>query len=300
MIKILSTVLLFIFTITTVVAYNPSVNDKKTVEILSLKINKVIDKKWEKAREIFIKKLSVIKWKIKNNDKIVYIIWELINNLNNSTKVIEDLIKQVDKEQILDISNNKNLSSLLLFQSYLSTYNNLIDGNVYWRNWEFEGGCGNYAEKWSDIYKEQFQDIYDKSNDLNNIFLMDLIKYDIDKFNKYFKSICKSDAKLDAIDFIITDISKIRENFDNAYYTELYIFYNNWYNNSYTYLKDKTPSVTCNTIWEDWDEFTYYRLEYLKKYTEKTDSERYKVYFTEIQNKFRKMMKEECNDIKIK
>jgi hypothetical protein len=45
MIKILSTVLLFIFTITTVVAYNPSVNDKKTVEILSLKINKVIDKK---------------------------------------------------------------------------------------------------------------------------------------------------------------------------------------------------------------------------------------------------------------
>ena len=236
MIKILSTVLLFIFTITTVVAYNPSVNDKKTVEILSLKINKVIDKKWEKAREIFIKKLSVIKWKIKNNDKIVYIIWELINNLNNSTKVIEDLIKQVDKEQILDISNNKNLSSLLLFQSYLSTYNNLIDGNVYWRNWEFEGGCGNYAEKWSDIYKEQFQDIYDKSNDLNNIFLMDLIKYDIDKFNKYFKSICKSDAKLDAIDFIITDISKIRENFDNAYYTELYIFYNNWYKKDLNFI----------------------------------------------------------------
>ncbi len=298
--KVICSLFLFIFLFWSTSAYTATQNDKDTVDVLTSKINKIIEKKWEKLRTIFIKKLSTLKHKIKKNEKITYIIWELVNNLNNSTQAIEDLIKEVENHSNNTNKNSDKLSSLLLLQEYGSMYNKLIDNDIYWKNWKFDLGCWNYAIKWNEIYKDQFQNIYNKSNLINNIFLMDLMKYDIEKFNKYFKKTCKNDAKIDSMLFTTTSISRNLDSFDNSYYTEIYIFYNNWYNTLYKYLKDSKPWETCNTVWEDWDGFTYDKMEYLKTYTKNTNSDIYLKYFSELQDKFRKMMKEECNGLKIK
>lgn len=297
--------LTFVFIFNTF-SYEENIKDNKTIETLSFKINSIIDKKGEKTREIFITKLYKLKTKVKTNERLTYIIAKLLENINTSTVLIDDLVKEIENENInnnmidSNINNNDSKNSSLLFlEEYISTYNTLIDSNIYWRGWKFYLWCWYFWERWNDLYKTQFQDLYDKANDYNNIFLMELIEHDILRLESFLKDTCWNNAKLEQLKY--TE-NKNNNQIDEASYIKMYIFYNSWYNRLYDYFDDtnKIASNTCNDITDDWNDFTYKRLEFIKDFTKKTNSPKINNYFSNLQDRFRSMVKKECNWMKLK
>lgn len=82
-------------------AYTLTPKDTQATNIITQKIEELIDKRWEKARNIYISSLISIQEKYKNNERIYTILWQIIDNLN-----IEDETQSlINSDLELDNSN---------------------------------------------------------------------------------------------------------------------------------------------------------------------------------------------------
>lgn len=294
--KIFSIILLFILLINNVIAFNPSKNDEILVESLEKRIDKLIEKKWENSRELLVKKLSSLKSDIKDNDRLVYILWELIDHIWNWIWEIEKIINELESSSW--IYQDTHQWEYLLYTEYLSTYNKYIDSFVIW-NWSWiTWWCGSYGWKWEDVFKEQFEEYYEIAENHRDYLLMDLIKYDIEKFQTHFKKVCGWNWYLDNINFDQIDNTKKLNKINTSYYLHIYLFYNEWYRNVYNLLQDSSGSwPTCTVIQDDWNRFTKDRIDFFKSYAQKTNSTIYYNKFNKFPKKFKDMLKEECDSI---
>jgi endonuclease YncB( thermonuclease family) len=104
--KILSIILIFILTFSSIYAYNPTIKDEQLLNNVYLKIWPIIDKAPTKVW-ILQKKISELKDQFKNNDRIVYIFTELENFIDrkvnpNSNKYIVSSVVDWDTVRLIN------------------------------------------------------------------------------------------------------------------------------------------------------------------------------------------------------
>ena len=300
--RILSIFLLSIIFFTNAFAYTPNQEDKKIIQSLEKKIDTIIEKKWDKYAESLISQFISLKSKKADNKRLSYILDEIILHIsesNNWVWDIEDIINNTELSNWVYIDNSNSI--FIIFKEYLNLYNKKIDSAVYGQNGNIYWWCGTFWDKWDQWYKSQIENYYEIAKEQNAYFVMDLIKYDITKFQDYFKKECKSDWRLDNIEFhswnYMNKISKI----ETIYFFYFYVYYNNWYIGTYENLFNNSSTwTTCNNITQDWNDFTWDRFDFLQKYMDTNWIKNYSKYFSEIENNFNILLQKNCNGTKIK
>lgn len=295
--KILSAIILVFLFINTTFAYTPTNKDIKTVEVLTSKINKVIQKKWEKTRPLFVNKLTKLKFKVKKDERITYILDELIKNLDNSSIDIEKIISDIEKENVNEqkIANSNPYSEFLIFERYIQAYNNNIRKFTYGLDESLAVDCWTYLIDWNDYYKNEFQEIYNSAVDFNSYFIANSIISDIKNFNKYYKKSCWSTSNLKWLETKV--ISRAYND------TLFFVYYDIKYSKDFNYLnklfKEKKESSTfCNTRINEWNNFENNKRLFLKEHFKNN-----KDYYNKLinnENKVKDLFKKECNWIRLK
>ena len=295
--KILAGLFLGLFIINTTFAYSPTTKDTKIVENLTSKINNVINKKGEKVRPLFVKKLTKLQLRVKKDARLTYIIEEVINNLNNSTIDIEKIIDDIEKENIVyeDVKQSNNYSEFLIFERYMEIYNKYITDYSYWLDKELTIDCGTYIVNWNDYKKNEFQEIYNTAVDFNSKFITELIISDINNFSKYYNKACWSSSSLKWL--TKKDVAK---NYNDSLF---FVYFKTWFVNEFNYsnrlFEEEKESITfCNSKINDWNSFKSNRISFLKTYF----SANWKYYndIISIDSKYKKLFKKECNWISLK
>jgi hypothetical protein len=112
--------------------------------------------------------------------------------------------------------------------------------------------------------------------------------------------VCGWNWYLDNIIFDQIDNTTKLTQINTSYYLHIYLFYNEWYRNVYNLLKDSSgASTTCTVIQDDWNRFTKDRIGFFKNYTQKTNSTIYYNKFNKFPTKFKDMLEDECDNMKL-
>ncbi len=89
----------------TIYAYSLNENDHKLVNIVTIKIESLIDKKWEIYRNKYIKELRKLDNKYKDNERLSLIINEVINSLDNENISFEKILLESDNQDNIVLWN---------------------------------------------------------------------------------------------------------------------------------------------------------------------------------------------------
>jgi hypothetical protein len=117
---IIAIILTFVFIFNTY-SYTASTKDTALIDNVSSKIEKIIETKWEKYKNVFIERLEEIKDKT-NKERLIFIIDEIISKINNVEDELWWLFNDLDEEW--EDLVKKNLECTQLYE---------IKKNKYWK-----------------------------------------------------------------------------------------------------------------------------------------------------------------------
>jgi len=229
-------------------AYDLTAKDKILVDNLTSKVEKIIEKKWEKVRDSLINSIKKLAIKYKNQPRLETILLEVVNNLdNNIENEFDNILNNLDKYDSQVFSNSQ-------INSIIQKLDNLKNIN-YNKNTSF-------LNQWN--FKAEYFPVKDyKLNTDKIVITIDDKKYEIPwvydeiERKKYLEEIkkwwCKhwKDNSITEPDYIWCIASEIFSKFEWFSPSWYYILYSVWgYEYSASKLVDvKTWEVFLDILW---------------------------------------------------
>lgn len=315
--KILALVCLLCFLpLSSLAAYTPTANDALIISQLTNRINSIIEKKWEKNRATYVKKLTDAGKKIKKNEKYVYIIDKVVKNITPSLSdipsSISDFFKEIDPVVTPTTATGTttfpiNTSTSTSTTSTTQTSHNWMDiseyqisrDNIYAERTTSGQGflvsCQNFSDKWDSFYFKELEIYIKMAEKNNNTLLLQLIKTDFTGLEKYFKEKCKMELKS-----ITSKVTVKTSVYDEPSMKKVYYDYKNDYVNyleNFYYWKINGASwleVYCTNIMDKWSYFDFPRLKMIKQALTTDGKKDMLELFEDMETKIRKVYKEYC------
>jgi len=168
--------LFFVFVINFSFWYNITQEDRQIADMVLEKIENLIEKKWEKYRNIYIKSInkSILKNKNKRYTEIYKIILENLNSKKDENTKLE-----ISK---FDIKNVKYSNELYIYQNIKKYKNWYLWFEIWWNDWMSVYVI--YSENWKKIKKSRHIFWYDIWWWLESYSNKTLFVYDMEYCNK--------------------------------------------------------------------------------------------------------------------